>query len=185
MIDPHPQGERRDRISYGLFISWCGEPVIVLFTSLRMDCDNAPWCPDISCWCTIIYLRVRGRIESDSAAGWKRDLVGDLFPRRSRLCPPSSSVWQLDDQGYSRVHAHYRLVKALMMRTGGMLDGREFGKRVRRLLDGNYSYRKILLIVLVCGGLLLYFGPSFAQWLFSTAREPIEGNFILEADVSS
>lgn len=72
-----------------------------------------------------------------------------------------------------------------------MLDGREFGKRVRRLLDGNYSYRKILLIVLVCGGLLLYFGPSFAQWLFSTAREPIEGNFIklnllvLEADVSS
>ncbi|XP_029167471.1 uncharacterized protein KIAA2013 homolog [Nylanderia fulva] len=60
------------------------------------------------------------------------------------------------------------------MRTGGMLDGREFGKRVRRLLDGNYSYRKILLIVLVCGGLLLYFGPSFAQWLFSTAREPIE-----------
>lgn len=65
-----------------------------------------------------------------------------------------------------------------------MLDGREFGKRVRRVLDGNYSYRKILLIVLVCGGLLLYFGPSFAQWLFSSARESIEGkpfvNFGLE-----
>ncbi|XP_011643806.1 uncharacterized protein KIAA2013 homolog [Pogonomyrmex barbatus] len=60
------------------------------------------------------------------------------------------------------------------MRTGGMLDGREFGKCVRRLLDGNYSYRKVLLIVLVCGGLLLYFGPPIAQWLFSTTREPIE-----------
>lgn len=57
-----------------------------------------------------------------------------------------------------------------------MLDGREFGKRVRRLLDGNYSYRKILLLVLICGGLLLYFGPPVAQWLFSTVREPIEGD---------
>lgn len=64
-----------------------------------------------------------------------------------------------------------------------MLDGREFGKRVRRLLDGNYSYRKVLLIVLIFGGLLLYFGPSFAQWLFSTTREPIEGNFIVSKDL--
>lgn len=56
-----------------------------------------------------------------------------------------------------------------------MLDGREFSKRVRRALDGNYSYRKILLIVLICGGLLLYFGPPFAQWLLSSTREPIEG----------
>jgi len=59
-----------------------------------------------------------------------------------------------------------------------MLDGREFGKRVRRILDGNYSYRKILLIILICGGLLLYFGSPVAQWLFSSAREPIEGKRI-------
>ncbi|KAF7382789.1 hypothetical protein HZH66_013191 [Vespula vulgaris] len=60
------------------------------------------------------------------------------------------------------------------MRTGGMLDAREFGKRIRRLIDVNYSYRKLLLFILICGGVLLYFGPQFAQWLFSTAREPIE-----------
>lgn len=57
-----------------------------------------------------------------------------------------------------------------------MLDAREFGKRIRRLIDVNYSYRKLLLFILICGGILLYFGPQFAQWLFSTAREPIEGN---------
>jgi len=85
------------------------------------------------------------------------------------------------DDGIScdiRLYAFYWRSNAFTMRTGGMLDGREFGKRVRRLLDSNYSYRKILLIVLVFGGLLLYFGPSFAQWLFSTSREPIEGNLL-------
>ncbi|XP_015594642.1 uncharacterized protein KIAA2013 homolog [Cephus cinctus] len=60
------------------------------------------------------------------------------------------------------------------MRGGGMFDAHEFGKRIRRFLDGNYSYRKLLLIIVICGGALLYLGPSFAQWLFSSSREPIE-----------
>lgn len=67
-----------------------------------------------------------------------------------------------------------RCANVCAMRTGGMLDGHEFGKRVRRFLDGNYSYRKILLFILICCALLLYFGPPIAQWLFSTVREPIE-----------
>ncbi|KAL7288729.1 hypothetical protein TKK_0017454 [Trichogramma kaykai] len=57
---------------------------------------------------------------------------------------------------------------------GGMFDRHEFGKRVRRLLDGNYSYRKILVLLIIFGSLILYLGPSIAQWLFSTRREPIE-----------
>ena len=61
------------------------------------------------------------------------------------------------------------------MRSGGMFDAHEFGKRVRRLIDGNYSYRKILVFIIVCGGILLYFGPSLAQWLFSSNNEPTEG----------
>ncbi|XP_066584652.1 uncharacterized protein KIAA2013 homolog [Prorops nasuta] len=60
------------------------------------------------------------------------------------------------------------------MRTGGMLDAREFGKRIRRFLDGNYSYRKILLLIIIFCGILLYFGPTFAQWLFSSTSEHIE-----------
>lgn len=60
---------------------------------------------------------------------------------------------------------------------GGMFDIHEFGKRIRRLLDGNFSYRKLLVLIVIFGGLLLYLGPSVAQWLFSSNREPIEGNF--------
>ncbi|KAG7210712.1 hypothetical protein KM043_012212 [Ampulex compressa] len=60
------------------------------------------------------------------------------------------------------------------MRTSGVLDTREIGKCIRRLVDGNYSYRKILIFAILCGGILLYFGPPFAQWLFSTPREPVE-----------
>ncbi|XP_078037455.1 uncharacterized protein KIAA2013 homolog [Augochlora pura] len=60
------------------------------------------------------------------------------------------------------------------MRSGTMFDSREIGKRIRRLLDGNYSYRKILIIIIICGGILLYFGPPFAQWLFSSAGESIQ-----------
>lgn len=60
-----------------------------------------------------------------------------------------------------------------------MFDAHEFGKRIRRLIDGNYSYRKILVFLIVCGGALLYFGPSLAQWLFSSNREPIEGPFTI------
>ncbi|XP_015115145.1 uncharacterized protein KIAA2013 homolog [Diachasma alloeum] len=60
------------------------------------------------------------------------------------------------------------------MRTGGMFDVREFGKRVRRFLDGNYSCRKILLFLIVVGGFILYFGQPFAHWLFSGNREPVE-----------
>lgn len=56
-----------------------------------------------------------------------------------------------------------------------MFDLHEFGKRVRRLLDGNYSCRKILVLIIIFGGLLLYLGPSLFQWLFSSTREPIEG----------
>ncbi|XP_015433835.1 PREDICTED: uncharacterized protein KIAA2013 homolog [Dufourea novaeangliae] len=57
------------------------------------------------------------------------------------------------------------------MRTGTMFDSREIGKRIRRLVDGNYSYRKILILIIICGGILLYFGPPFAQWLFSSTGE--------------
>ncbi|OXU28585.1 hypothetical protein TSAR_004806 [Trichomalopsis sarcophagae] len=57
---------------------------------------------------------------------------------------------------------------------GGMFDVHEFGKRVRRSLDGNYSYRKILVLLVIFGGFLLYVGPSLFQWLFSSRREPIE-----------
>lgn len=61
------------------------------------------------------------------------------------------------------------------MRTGGMFDVREFGKRVRRFLDGNYSCRKILFFVIIFGGLLLYLGPPIVQWLFSTRKDEIQG----------
>ncbi|XP_076756900.1 uncharacterized protein KIAA2013 homolog [Xylocopa sonorina] len=61
-----------------------------------------------------------------------------------------------------------------MIRVGTMFDNREIGKRIRRLIDGNYSYRKILILLVVCGGTLLYFGPSFVQWLFSSTRESTE-----------
>ncbi|XP_033353701.1 uncharacterized protein KIAA2013 homolog isoform X1 [Bombus vosnesenskii] len=61
-----------------------------------------------------------------------------------------------------------------MIRFGTMFDNREIGKRIRRLLDGNYSYRKILILLTICGGILLYFGPSFVQWLFSSTRESIK-----------
>ncbi|CAK9813545.1 Uncharacterized protein KIAA2013 homolog [Anthophora plagiata] len=58
-----------------------------------------------------------------------------------------------------------------MTRFGTMFDNREFGKRIRRLIDGNYSYRKILILFIICSGILLYFGPSFVQRLFSSTRE--------------
>lgn len=58
---------------------------------------------------------------------------------------------------------------------GGMFDVYEFGKRLRRSLDGNYSYRKILVLLVIFGGFMLYVGPSLAQWFFSSRREPIEG----------
>lgn len=61
------------------------------------------------------------------------------------------------------------------MRPGGMFDIYEFGKRIRRLLDGNYSYRKILVLLIIFGAILLYLGPPFAQWLFSSNGKPIEG----------
>ncbi|XP_029038962.1 uncharacterized protein KIAA2013 homolog [Osmia bicornis bicornis] len=61
-----------------------------------------------------------------------------------------------------------------MMRPGRMFDSREFGKRIRRLIDGNYSYRKILILLIICGGVLLYFGPPFAQWIFSSTGESIQ-----------
>lgn len=59
-----------------------------------------------------------------------------------------------------------------------MFDSREFGKRIRRLIDGNYSYRKILILLIICGGILLYFGPPFAQWIFSSTGESIQGSTI-------
>lgn len=62
------------------------------------------------------------------------------------------------------------------MRPGGMFDIYEFGKRIRRLLDGNYSYRKILMLLIIFGAILLYLGPPLAQWLFSSNGKPIEGN---------
>lgn len=65
-----------------------------------------------------------------------------------------------------------------MIRSGSMFDSREIGKRIRRLVDGNYSFRKILILVIICGGILLYFGPPFAQWVFSSTGETIEGNRI-------
>ncbi|XP_012258142.2 uncharacterized protein KIAA2013 homolog [Athalia rosae] len=60
------------------------------------------------------------------------------------------------------------------MRGGGMFDAHEFAKRMRRLMDNNYSYRKLLALLIVCGGLLLYLGPFVAQWLFSGSQQPIE-----------
>ncbi|XP_031833289.1 uncharacterized protein KIAA2013 homolog isoform X2 [Nomia melanderi] len=62
----------------------------------------------------------------------------------------------------------------IIMRPGTVYDSREIGKRIRRLVDGNYSYRKILILIIICGGILLYFGPPFAQWLFSTTGESIQ-----------
>ena len=64
------------------------------------------------------------------------------------------------------------------MRPSGMFDMVEFGKRIRRLMDVNYSYRKLLVLLVISGAILLYLGPSFAQWLFSSSREPIEGTFV-------
>lgn len=56
-----------------------------------------------------------------------------------------------------------------------MFDGHEFAKRLRRLIDGNYSYRKLLLLLVIGGAVLLYLGPSIAQWLFSGSGETIDG----------
>ena len=64
--------------------------------------------------------------------------------------------------------------QVIMIRSGSMFDSREIGKRIRRLVDGNYSFRKILILVIICGGILLYFGPPFAQWVFSSTDETIE-----------
>ncbi|XP_043278837.1 uncharacterized protein KIAA2013 homolog isoform X2 [Venturia canescens] len=54
------------------------------------------------------------------------------------------------------------------MRASGMFDAYEFSKRMRRIIDGNYSYRKILLLVILVGGIILYCGPSLAKWLYSS-----------------
>lgn len=59
-----------------------------------------------------------------------------------------------------------------------MFDSREIGKRIRRLIDGNYSYRKILVLIIICGGIFLYFGPPVAHWLFSSTGESVQGNKI-------
>lgn len=56
-----------------------------------------------------------------------------------------------------------------------MFDNREIGKRIRRLIDGNYSCRKILILFIICGGIFLYFGPSFVQWILSSTRESTQG----------
>ncbi|XP_014206584.1 uncharacterized protein KIAA2013 homolog [Copidosoma floridanum] len=61
-----------------------------------------------------------------------------------------------------------------MRGSAGMFDVHEFCKRLRRLLDGNYSCRKILLLLIILAAVLLYVGSSLAQWLFSGSREPIE-----------
>lgn len=56
-----------------------------------------------------------------------------------------------------------------------MFDAYEFSKRMRRLIDGNYSYRKILLLLIFFGGIILYFGPFLAKWLFSSNTLDIKG----------
>ncbi|XP_011497817.1 PREDICTED: uncharacterized protein KIAA2013 homolog [Ceratosolen solmsi marchali] len=61
-----------------------------------------------------------------------------------------------------------------MRGSGGMFDVHEFGKRMRRFIDGNYSYRKILVFAVIVGGFVLYVGPSLVQWLFSGSGESIE-----------
>ncbi|XP_043789312.1 uncharacterized protein KIAA2013 homolog [Apis laboriosa] len=58
-----------------------------------------------------------------------------------------------------------------MIRLGTMFDNREIGKRIRRLIDGNYSCRKIFVLLIICSGIFLYFGPPFVQWIFSSSRE--------------
>ncbi|KAK0087982.1 hypothetical protein PV325_013531 [Microctonus aethiopoides] len=58
-----------------------------------------------------------------------------------------------------------------MSRNGGMS---EIGKRFRRLIDGHYSNRKIIIFLFFFCGFLLYFGPSFIQWLFSKDHGPVE-----------
>ncbi|XP_015510287.1 uncharacterized protein KIAA2013 homolog [Neodiprion lecontei] len=60
------------------------------------------------------------------------------------------------------------------MRGGGMFDTHDFAKRIRRFIDGNHSYRKLLILLVICGALLLYLGPSVAQWLFASSQRPIE-----------
>ncbi|XP_076246040.1 uncharacterized protein KIAA2013 homolog isoform X2 [Calliopsis andreniformis] len=55
-----------------------------------------------------------------------------------------------------------------------MFDNREFGKRIRRLMDGNYSSRKILILIIICSGIFVYFGPHFAQWFFSSTGDAIQ-----------
>lgn len=62
-----------------------------------------------------------------------------------------------------------------MIRLGTMFDNREIGKRIRRLIDGNYSCRKIFVLLIICSGIFLYFGPPFIQWIFSSTRESTQG----------
>lgn len=59
-----------------------------------------------------------------------------------------------------------------------MFNLREFIKRFRRLFDGNCSRKKIFFVI-IFGGLLLYIGVPFAQWLFTTKIEEFQGNKLI------
>lgn len=51
------------------------------------------------------------------------------------------------------------------------VDFTELNRRLRRLFDGNFSYRKLLLFVFAIAIVVLYIGPYVFSWLFGVAKE--------------
>lgn len=50
------------------------------------------------------------------------------------------------------------------------VDFSELNRRVRRQFEGNFSYRKIFIIIFFAAVFLLYIGPYIFNWLFSSTR---------------
>lgn len=60
-----------------------------------------------------------------------------------------------------------------------MFDFNEFHRRIRRQLEGNINYRKLLLILFVSAVLFLYIGPYVFSWLFGAPTKSIRKPFLI------
>lgn len=54
-----------------------------------------------------------------------------------------------------------------------IVDFAEFVRRWKRQFDGNFNYRKLLLILFISAIIFLYIGPYLFSWLFGSSIKSI------------
>lgn len=56
-------------------------------------------------------------------------------------------------------------------------DFTEFTRRLKRQFDGNFNYRKLLLILFISAIIFLYIGPYIFSWLFGSTVKSIRKSY--------